>query len=81
MQAGASGSTKPLPLPDKPSIAELPFRTRSAIQSRIADGMVEDIMTALSKFKSPVRDRPQHELHLRGQARKHEQVGRDLGHR
>jgi adenylate cyclase len=45
---------KPLPLPDKPSIAVLPFQNMSGDpeQEYFADGMVEDIITALSQFKS-----------------------------
>jgi len=47
------GSTAPL-LPDKPSIAVLPFANMSddPEQEYFADGMVEDIITALSRFKS-----------------------------
>ena len=43
---------KPLPLPDKPSIAVLPFTNMSGDpeQEYFADGMVEDIITALSRF-------------------------------
>jgi adenylate cyclase len=43
-----------LPLPDKPSIAVLPFQNMSgdAEQEYFADGVVEDIITALSRFKS-----------------------------
>ena len=47
--------TKPaLTLPDKPSIAVLPFTNLSSDpeQEYFADGMVEDIITALSRFKS-----------------------------
>src|SRR6516164_4918921 len=46
--------TKPLPLPDKPSIAVLPFQNMSGDpeQEYFADGMVEEIITALSRFKS-----------------------------
>jgi adenylate cyclase len=45
---------KPLSLPDKPSIAVLPFQNMSGDpeQEYFADGMVEDIITALSRFKS-----------------------------
>jgi adenylate cyclase len=45
---------KPLPLPDKPSIAVLPFQNMSGDpeQEYFADGIVEDIITALSRFKS-----------------------------
>jgi len=44
---------KPLPLPDKPSIAVLPFQNMSGDpeQEYFADGMVEEIITALSRFK------------------------------
>jgi adenylate cyclase len=41
------------PLPDKPSIAVLPFENMSGDpeQDYFADGMVEEIITALSRFK------------------------------
>ncbi len=43
-----------LALPDKPSIAILPFTNLSSDpeQEYFADGMVEDIITALSRFKA-----------------------------
>ncbi|WP_375778724.1 adenylate/guanylate cyclase domain-containing protein [Bradyrhizobium sp. ma5] len=43
-----------LALPDKPSIAVLPFQNISgeSEQEYFADGMVDDIITALSRFKS-----------------------------
>jgi adenylate cyclase len=46
-------AAKPLPLPDKPSIAVLPFENMSGDpeQEYFADGMVEEIITALSRFK------------------------------
>ena len=45
---------KPLPLPDKPSIVVLPFENMSgeAEQEFFADGLSEDIITALSRFHS-----------------------------
>jgi adenylate cyclase len=61
---------RPLPLPDKPSIAVLPFTNMSgdAEQEYFADGVVEDIITALSRVQwffviarnsvSPTRDEP-----------------------
>jgi len=51
---------RPLSLPDKPSIAVLPFQNMSGDpeQEYFADGMVEDIITALSRFKDAVRHRP-----------------------
>jgi adenylate cyclase len=47
-------STQALALPDKPSIAVLPFENMSGDpeQEYFADGMVEEIITALSRFKS-----------------------------
>src|SRR5262245_15966236 len=48
-----SRSTAPyLPLPDKPSIAVLPFANLSSDpeQEYLADGIVEDIITELSRF-------------------------------
>ena len=52
-QRMASEARKPLPLPDKPSIAVLPFQNMAAIreQEYFADGMVEEIITALSRNK------------------------------
>jgi adenylate cyclase len=52
--ASTIGDSKSLPLPDKPSIAVLPFQNMSGDpeQEYFADGMVEDIITALSRFKS-----------------------------
>ena len=42
-----------LALPDKPSIAVLPFQNMSGDpeQEYFADGMVEDIITAMSKLR------------------------------
>jgi adenylate cyclase len=49
---GTAGAEGALPLPDKPSIAVLPFQNMSgdAEQEYFADGIVEDIITALSRF-------------------------------
>src|SRR6516225_414457 len=43
----------PLPLPDKPSLAVLPFQnlTGDPEQEYFVDGMVEEIITALSRFR------------------------------
>src|SRR5262249_7100810 len=52
--SGTAASTRPsLPLPDKPSIAVLPFQNMSGDpeQEYIADGIVEEIITALSRFQ------------------------------
>jgi TolB-like protein len=49
----AEGSSPQLPLPDKPSIAVLPFANLSGdpAQEYFADGMVEEITTALSRIR------------------------------
>jgi adenylate cyclase len=47
------GAEAALPLPDKPSIAVLPFQNMSGDpeQEYFADGMVEEIITALSRIR------------------------------
>jgi adenylate cyclase len=52
-EASSLVDVKPLALPDKPSIAVLPFANMSGDpeQEYFADGMVEEIITALSRFK------------------------------
>jgi TolB-like protein len=53
-EAGAAADTGPtLELPEKPSIAVLPFENMSgdAEQEYFADGIAEDIITALSRFQ------------------------------
>jgi TolB-like protein/cytochrome c-type biogenesis protein CcmH/NrfG len=49
----ASGKSSPLPLPDRPAIAVLPFINMSgeAEQQYFSDGITEDIITALSKLR------------------------------
>src|SRR6202008_3886949 len=51
--ARVAEAESPPPLPDKPSIAVLPFEnmTGDPEQEYFADGMVEEIITALSRFK------------------------------
>ena len=58
----------PLPLPDKPSLVVLPFQNMSGDpeQEYFADGMVEDITTALSRIRSLFVIAPQLGLHLQG---------------
>src|SRR5262245_47334337 len=48
-----SQARPPLPLPDSPSIAVLPFQNMSGDpeQEYFADGMVEDIISGLSRFR------------------------------
>src|SRR5262245_39479523 len=67
-EQGQPSSAELLALPDKPSIAVLPFQNLSVDpkQEYFADGIVEDITTALSRFQVAVRDRSQFELCLQG---------------
>jgi TolB-like protein len=79
--AGASNTTMPLALPDKPSIAVLPFQNMSGDpeQEYFADGMVEDIITALSRFKSLFVIARNSSFTYKGKAVDIKQVGRELG--
>lgn len=71
----------PLALPDKPSIAVLPFQNMSGDpeQEYFADGMVEDIITALSRFKSLFVIARNSSFTYKGKAVDVRQVGRELG--
>jgi adenylate cyclase len=71
----------PLLLPDKPSIAVLPFQNMSGDpeQEYFADGMVEDIITALSRFKSLFVIARNSSFTYKGKAVDIKQVGRELG--
>ena len=73
--------TKLLALPDKPSIAVLPFQNMSGDpeQEYFADGVVEDIITALSRFKSLFVIARNSSFTYKGKAVDIKQVGRDLG--
>jgi adenylate cyclase len=73
-------SVSPPLLPDKPSIAVLPFQNMSGDpeQEYFADGMAEEIITALSRFKSLfVIGRSS--FTYKGHAVNVKQVGRELG--
>jgi adenylate cyclase len=72
---------QPLALPDKPSIAVLPFQNLSGDpeQGFFADGMVEDIITALSRFKSLFVIARNSSFTYKGKAVDIKQVGRELG--
>jgi TolB-like protein/class 3 adenylate cyclase len=72
---------KLLALPDKPSIAVLPFRNMSGDpeQEYFADGMVEDLITALSRFKSLFVIARNSSFTYKGKALDIKKVGRELG--
>jgi adenylate cyclase len=71
----------PLPLPDKPSIAVLPFQNMSGDpeQEYFADGMVEEIITALSRIKWLFVIARNSSFMYKGQSVDVKQVGRELG--
>jgi adenylate cyclase len=75
---------KPAPrltLPDKPSIAVLPFQNMSGDpeQEYFADGMVEDIITALSRARWLFVIARNSSFTYKGKAVDIKQVGRELG--
>jgi TolB-like protein len=67
--------------PDKPSIAVLPFENMSGDpgQDYFADGMVEEIITALSRFRELFVIARNSSFTYKGRAVDVKQVGRDLG--
>ncbi|MFB9269063.1 adenylate/guanylate cyclase domain-containing protein [Bradyrhizobium erythrophlei] len=77
----AAETSQPLQLPDKPSIAVLPFQNMSGDpeQEYFVDGLVEDIITALSRFKSLFVIARNSTFTYKGRAVDIKQVGRELG--
>src|SRR5262249_44453583 len=85
-QSGAAVPPKPeparaLPLPDKPSIAVLPFQNMSGDpeQEYFADGMVEEIITALSRIRWLFVIARNSTFTYKGHSVDVKQVGRELG--
>jgi adenylate cyclase len=68
-------------LPDRPSIAVLPFENMSGDreQEYFADGMVEEIITALSRFRQLFVIARNSTFTYKGRAVDVKQVGRELG--
>src|SRR5215469_9004612 len=75
------GETPALPLPDNPSIAVLPFANMSGDpeQEYFADGMVEEIITALSRIRWLFVIARNSTFTYKGQAFDVKRVGRELG--
>jgi TolB-like protein/class 3 adenylate cyclase/Tfp pilus assembly protein PilF len=73
--------TPPLPLPDKPSIAVLPFVNMSddPKQGYFSDGITEEIITALSKTPKLFVIARNSTFTYKGKPVKVQQVGRELG--
>jgi len=79
---GPSPAIKPaLPLPDRPSIAVLPFQnmSRDPEQEYFVDGMVEEIITALSRIRWLFVIARNSSFTYKGQAVDVKRVGRELG--
>ena len=70
-----------LPLPSKPSIAVLPFENLSGDreQEYFADGIVEEIITALSRFRGLFVIARNSSFAYKGRAVDVKQIGRELG--
>jgi len=90
MDAGSSGTppkkispeiAQLLALPDKPSIAVLPFQNMSVDpeQQFFADGIAEDVITALSRYPSLFVIARNSSFSFKGRAVDVQQVGRELG--
>jgi TolB-like protein/class 3 adenylate cyclase len=80
--AVASSDQKPaLPLPDKPSIAVLPFENLSDDpgRERLADGMVEDVIADLSRYRELFVIARNSSFVYKGKPHDVRQVGRELG--
>jgi adenylate cyclase len=79
--AAKSPATPARPLPDKPSIAVLPFANISGDpeQEYFADGMVDEIITALSRIRWLFVIAQNSSFTYKGHAVDVKQVGRELG--
>jgi adenylate cyclase len=80
-QSATEKAAPTLPLPDKPSIAVLPFQNMSGDpeQEYFADGMVEDIITGLSRIKWLFVIARNSTFIYKGRAIDVKQIGRELG--
>ena len=80
-QSAAEPAAPTLPLPDKPSIAVLPFQNMSGDpeQEYFTDGMVEDIITGLSRIKWLFVIARNSTFTYKNRAIDVKQVGRELG--
>jgi adenylate cyclase len=80
-QSAAEPAAPTLPLPDKPSIAALAFQNMSGDpeQEHFTDGMVEDIITGLSRIKWLFVIARNSTFTYKNRAIDVKQVGRELG--
>ena len=79
--SGRPSTVEALPLPDKPSVAVLPFTNISgqAEQEYFSDGITEDIITELSRFRSLFVIARNSSFHYKGQSPKVQEIGQELG--
>jgi adenylate cyclase len=77
------GAAQPLALPDKPSIAVLPFQNMSGDpeQEYFVDGIAEDVLTTLSKIHELMVIARNSSFVFKGQTRDIREIGRTLGAR
>lgn len=73
--------TEMLPLPAQPAVAVLPFQNMSGDpqQEYFADGVVEEIITTLSRFRSLFVIARNSSFTYKGRSRDVKQIGRELG--
>ncbi len=81
VKGGSVGSVEPFALPDKPSIAILPFQNMSGDpeQEYFSDGITEDIITELSKLSGLFVIARNSSFVYKGKPVSVKQVGGDLG--
>jgi adenylate cyclase len=80
--AVTNGASRPhLPLPDKPSIAVMPFENLSGDpgQEYFADGMVDEVITALSRIRSLFVIARTSTASYKGQSLDPKRIGHELG--
>jgi TolB-like protein len=79
-RGGVAGAGGP-PLPDRPSLAVLPFDDLDGDerQERLADGFAEDLITELARFRSLLVIARNSSFAYKGKAVDLRQVGRELG--
>ena len=81
LDGSAPAAAPPPALPDKPSIAVLPFANMSGDpeQEFFADGMTEDLITDLSKISGLFVIARNSSFSYKGRSVKVQEIGRDLG--
>jgi TolB-like protein len=79
--ARVAEAESPPPMPDKPSIAVLPFENMSddPEQEYFADGIAEDVLTTLSKIQELMVIARNSSFVFKGQTRDIREIGRTLG--